>query len=95
MSYYEVLRGLRKKAAQPQEKQFAEFCLHAELLPVRREVFDHAATLWAEGQRQGTIVDDGDLLIASTAIVHRLPLVTANIRHFEWIDGLTLLDWRV
>jgi tRNA(fMet)-specific endonuclease VapC len=45
MTYYEVSRGLRKKAAQSQERHFTQFCLHAELLPVGREVFDRAASL--------------------------------------------------
>lgn len=32
----------------------------------------------------------GDALIAATALEHGLTLLTANIRHFSAIDGLTL-----
>jgi predicted nucleic acid-binding protein len=39
-------------------------------------------------------VGDGDLMIAATAMLHDLPLVTSNARHFEWISGLALIDWR-
>ena len=34
----------------------------------------------------------GDALIAATALVHGLTLVTRNVKDFRWIDGLTVLD---
>ncbi len=43
--------------------------------------------------RMGRPVDDFDLLIGSTAIVHNLILVTRNTRHFENISGLRLENW--
>jgi predicted nucleic acid-binding protein len=33
-----------------------------------------------------------DAVIAATALVHQLPLVTANIRDFEKITGLPVID---
>ncbi|HEY5311877.1 MAG TPA: PIN domain-containing protein [Pirellulales bacterium] len=94
VSSYEILRGLRKKQAQVQEQRFQVFCRHCERLPVTAEVFDRAATLWAQGQQQGIHVDDADLIIAATASIQRLAVVTANPRHFEWIDGLPVSNWR-
>ena len=85
MSYYEILRGLRKKAAQTQEMQFSEFCRHAELLPVSHEVLERAASLWAMGQQQGMIVDDGDLIIASTAA--RLRLASCDLEYSAFRMG--------
>ena len=43
-------------------------------------------------RRTGRIIGDFDLLIAGTAIRHRLTLCTNNRRHFEMIDGLSLLS---
>lgn len=94
MSCYEILRGLRKKGAATQEQQFVEFCRRAELYTVDYAVLDRAAALWADGQRSGIAVDDVDLVIAATALSHGLLLVTSNTRHFGWIKGLRLLDWR-
>lgn len=37
--------------------------------------------------------DDLDPLIAATAIVHGLVLVTRNTRHFEHIEGLRIANW--
>ena len=41
----------------------------------------------------GTPVDDFDLLIAASAYVHNLILVTDNLRHFQHIDGLRIENW--
>jgi predicted nucleic acid-binding protein len=39
---------------------------------------------------QGTPVPDMDLLIASTALVYSLPLVTNNPRHYQNVPGPVL-----
>ena len=35
-----------------------------------------------------------DALIAATAMEHNLTLVTANVKHFSFIKGLKLMDWK-
>lgn len=44
----------------------------------------------AELRRRGLLIDNFDLLIASTALRFGLTLVTRNVRDFERIDGLQL-----
>jgi tRNA(fMet)-specific endonuclease VapC len=44
-------------------------------------------------RRQGINVDNMALLIAVTARVYDLTLVTHNTRHFQRIPGLRLEDW--
>ncbi|MGH9409926.1 MAG: type II toxin-antitoxin system VapC family toxin [Vicinamibacterales bacterium] len=51
--------------------------------------------LLAAVRARGRTVDTMDLLIATTAILDRAALVTANRKHFESIPGLTLLDYRI
>lgn len=41
----------------------------------------------------GRPVTTPDLLIAATAVVHDLTLVTGNERHFAAIDGLRVENW--
>ena len=41
-------------------------------------------------RQQGALIPDFDLLIAATALVHQLVLVTRNTRHFRRISMLTL-----
>lgn len=94
LSCYEVLRGLRKKGATRQLAQFDRFCQPADRKPVSMEILDSAASLWAESQRLGRVVGDCDLIIAATARFFGLGLVTSNTKHFDWIAGLPLFDWR-
>jgi tRNA(fMet)-specific endonuclease VapC len=44
-------------------------------------------------RRMGRPVDDFDLLIGATAIVHELTLVTRNTRHFADMNGIKLVNW--
>lgn len=48
-------------------------------------------TLREDLETKGERLDDFDLLIAATAIVSRLVLVTRNRKHFEGIPSLQLL----
>lgn len=41
-------------------------------------------------RRRGQLISDLDILIASTAIVHDLTLITRNLRHFQRIPDLKL-----
>jgi len=41
----------------------------------------------------GTMLDDFDLIIASTALAYNLTLVSNNERHFGRIAGLKLVNW--
>ncbi len=56
-------------------------------LPVDLEIAELAG---ATRRRAGVATPDA--LIAATAIVHRLPLMTGNRRHFARVDGLRLVD---
>lgn len=33
-----------------------------------------------------------DAIIAASALIHGLPLVTNNVNDFQWIEGLSLID---
>ena len=44
-------------------------------------------------RREGNLIEDFDLLIAATADVHGLALVTGNLGHFRRISDLQIEDW--
>lgn len=56
------------------------------------------AERWAElrnlGRQKGLPSDDGDCWIAATALVYRIPLISHNRKHFEWMRrfGLNLIS---
>jgi predicted nucleic acid-binding protein len=61
------------------------------ILPVDEAVAERCALLHAERSRPGS-----DALIAATALVHDLTLVTRNRRDFDSIEELKLIDpWSV
>ena len=51
------------------------------------------AQIWAELRRSGTIIGPHDLWLAATCVAHGLTMVTANVREFERVPGLTAEVW--
>jgi predicted nucleic acid-binding protein len=102
VSVFERLRGYRDalKRGKPFEEQlrkFQAFVVTCRVLPVDEAVAGQAAIIWAavSPRRRRAL---GDILIAATASVHCLPLVTRNRRDFEPMTrleevDLNLLDW--
>jgi hypothetical protein len=71
-----------------EERQYLEaFFRLAQVLPLSQAVLDQAVTL-----RQQRKLSLGDALVAGTALVHDLTLVTRNVEDFQWIQGLLLLN---
>ena len=62
-------------------------------LPVTARIADRAAAVAAELRGKGRTTDLIDPFIAATALELDCPVVTHNVRHFEPIDGLTVIDW--
>ena len=52
------------------------------------------AQIWAELRQPGTMIGPHDLWLAATCIAHGLTMVTANVREFERVPGLSLEVWR-
>ncbi len=66
-----------------------------EILPVSRAVAVDAATVIATLKGRGEPLNDlHDVYVAATARTERLPVLTANVSHFERIDDLDVVDWR-
>jgi Predicted nucleic acid-binding protein, contains PIN domain len=90
---YEILRGLRAKRATVQEARFEERCATSNVLPFTDEVVVKAADIYGVLKRTGTLINDADILIAATAIVNDLALVSNNTRHFERIPDVRVISW--
>jgi tRNA(fMet)-specific endonuclease VapC len=94
LSCYQVLRWLREPPKTERLEQFNLLLAEQIVLEVNLAIVDRAADLWIEGRANGRPREDIDLIIASTALVHDLTLVTGNVKHFQWIDGLKIDNWR-
>jgi tRNA(fMet)-specific endonuclease VapC len=51
------------------------------------------AQLWAQLASEGRMIGPHDLWLAAACLAHGLALVTANVREFERVPGLTLENW--
>ncbi len=93
ISYYEILRGLKDLANDEKIRMFEDFILENELVSIKKETVEKAAEIYAYLKKEGNLIEDADILMASTAIVENLVLITNNIRHFKRIKGLKLDNW--
>src|SRR3989338_5143129 len=59
-------------------------------LDVDKKVCERFASVRRKLRQKGQLIDNMDLLIASTALVHKLILITGNKKHFERVKGLKL-----
>jgi toxin FitB len=71
------------KLTDPERTFFEAFFHAADVLPISEAVITHAVTL--RQQRKMTL---GDSLIAATALVHDLELLTRNVDDFSWVPNL-------
>lgn len=85
----EVLEGLienTSKYASVKQKM-----LSIKVYPVDETVAERFAQERKVLRKSGKLIDNMDLLIASTALVHNLTLITNNTKDFRSIKGLKLL----
>lgn len=85
VSYVEVLGYHR--LTEEERQHFEAFFAAASVLPLSQDVLEQAVKL-----RQLRKITLGDALVAGTALVHGLTLVTGNADDFKWIAGLSILN---
>jgi predicted nucleic acid-binding protein len=85
VSYVEVLGYHRLTVT---ERRYLEvFFAEARVLPLSQPVLDEAVRL-----RQAKKIKLGDSLVAGTALLHDLTLVTRNVDDFIGIEGMRVLN---
>jgi predicted nucleic acid-binding protein len=85
ISYVEVL-GYHQ-LTESDKQDFMDFFATARIIPVYQVVLEQAVKL-----RQQRKISLGDSIIAATAILNDLTLITANTADFKWIQNIKLLD---
>ena len=50
------------------------------------------AEVYYQARQAGRVITPADAWIAATALLYRLPLVTHNHAHFDWISKLTVIS---
>lgn len=94
ISLGELLSGAYKSSNM--EKSLKEidqiFSLGVTVENLSHEIMNTYAKTRIELEESGKRLDEFDLLIAATAIVNKLILVTRNLNHFKRIKGLKLIS---
>jgi predicted nucleic acid-binding protein len=62
------------------------------VVPIDQQVCDLFGKERGRLRASKQLIGDFDLLVGATALRHNLTLLTNNRRHFEMIDGLTLVS---
>ena len=93
ISYYEILRGLKDLGNEEKIERFEDFIQENELVSIGKEAVEKAAEIYAYLKKEGNLIEDADILMAGSAIVEDLVLITNNIKHFERVKGLRLDNW--
>ena len=94
INYTELLFGAYKSAKSDENltaiRHFLDLLNIVQLDKQSADIFAHTK---AQLQKEGNIIADMDLLIASICLANNLTLVTNNRRHFEKIVDLPLENW--
>lgn len=90
----ELAEGINRSDASESERAAVE----GLLADVNEITFDRASAfrageLNAELIAAGEPIDETDVMVAATALVHGYPVVTRNTDHFDRIDGLDVLTY--
>lgn len=62
-------------------------------MPLTDEVIVGASEIYAELRHRGMPIGDADVLIAASALVNGLAIVTNNEAHFNRVPGLVVENW--
>ena len=93
ISYYEILRGLKDLGNEEKLRRFDNFTQENELVFITKDTIKKAAEIYAYLKKEGNLIEDADILMASTAIVEDLVLITNNLKHFKRVNDLRLDNW--
>lgn len=89
----ELLYGVEKSMHRAKNMAtLEEFITDLQIIPVSQAIPLFASEK-ARLAQLGKPIDNFDLLIGATAIIHEMTLVTNNTKHIDRLHGITLEDW--
>jgi tRNA(fMet)-specific endonuclease VapC len=95
ITYYEVQRGLLRSNATKKLALFAQFCQDYPVLFLDDlRIFQKASEIHADLTNKGKIIQDADILIAATAIVHNL-IIVSHDSDLTRVKDLQLENWLI
>lgn len=97
-AWHELWFGARRLPNSKKRRQIEHFLRGVQsylpILPYDQAAADHHAAERARLAAKGLTPPFIDGQIAAVAFVHRLVLVTSNLRDFQHFEGIEIEDWR-
>jgi predicted nucleic acid-binding protein len=91
--YFEIKRWLLSNNAMIKLAAFETLCSHSYMGVIDKEILEIAISLYVGLRKRGFTIEDADILIAAYCIKNNCILVTNNIKHFENIESLKIINW--
>ena len=91
---YEIQRGLVAKSKHKILREYMEFRNNLKVGAIDDNVWQKAVYVYASLSQKGKPIGDGDTLIAAFCLANNYTLITDNISDFQYVDGLTCLNWK-
>ena len=95
IAYYEVKRGLLLIGAARKLQELADFCNLFQVGSFGDYLLEEAIEIYVRERKEKRNTADADIFMAAFCLHNGYILVTDNTRHFENIEGLHLINWRV
>ncbi len=87
-----IYRAQTVEARNRRDSFIRELLNDVEVYPYTKETALLAGKIDGEQQSRGTVIPFGDLLVGATALEVGYSILTANVRHFRLIPGLTVVQ---
>lgn len=94
VTYYELVAGLMVMNVPHELKKLDGFVALNNLLPLTGEVARMAGELYSSLFKERRGISDVELMVAATAMVNDLTVVTTSSTHYGRIPGLLVADWK-
>jgi len=91
--YFEIKKWLMAVHSKSKLEAFETFFKEHGIDNIDKEIVDMALSIYVKLRKDGITVDDGDLFIAAYCIRNDAILVTNNVKHFEKIDNVYVVNW--
>lgn len=91
--YLPRLVAIEFQAGMPDDASAHRFLRLFTILPMNETVLTESVRVMRELRQTGKGVGAADAIIAATARVYQLPLVTDNVRHFKRIKGIEVMGY--
>lgn len=88
ITYYEIGIGNRKTHFDYWKKLSDQLTI----IPFDKACSINAIEMYQELLRKNKMIDLADILIGATAITYKIPLATLNVKHFQRIDHLEIIN---